>query len=292
MTSIRAFTVAVVLLAAASPALAHTDTHTGDDWPLLAEVAAPQGWASFKVRTEGGKIAVQLHSGGFTSKVMVGMALYTENDDFIQAVAFSAYYGRTGVRIATTSGPSIVETVSEYSNPTMGVGMTPVITASGPTTYKILTWSAGQDLRSWDVRVRAESGDLLGQEDGSGAFLYTSDDFSGVAAANVDIVGAGARASVALDRGIAVQDRLFAWYLQPSLSGLGQVATMASPNANHLSVTTPTRERDCLLGCDFWRASENDGPGTYTFHVTGAGASPLSYADDITLTGTVGRLPI
>lgn len=282
----------LVLFAIASPVSAHVGNHTGDTWPLVASLNASQGWGSFKVHTDGGQIAVQLHSGGFTSPVTVGMAVYTEDDQFLQAVGFSAYYGRTGVRLEASGAPSIVQTVDEYSNPTMGIGMTGMITSPGPATYKILTWSAAKRLVSWDVRVRAENGTLLGRDEGSDAFLYTSDDFTGAAAANVDVVGAGARASVALNRAITVQDRIFGWYLQPIASGCCTALTAASPNANLLSVTTPTRERDCLLGCDLWRASENDGPGTYTFHVTGAGASPLSHGDDITLIGAVARLPV
>lgn len=285
----------LVIVAAAPAARADTGEHTGDHWPQLVSGSGEQGWESFKIDAVSGQIAFQIHGGGFTSPMTFGIAIYDGDENFIQAAAFTAYYARIGYRIHTTAGPegpvTMQESFEEYSHPSGGGGFTPVIAVNGRSTLKVVIWAAARQLEDWSYSVRAQDAELLAQDSGPDAFIYMTDDFTGVAQLHANALG-GVRTSVALGKSVVVKDRLFAWYLQPFVSGCCQVPlSFLSPNANHLSATTPAGERICALGCDFFRESENAGPGLHTFHVTGAGASPISSGDDVTLTGVDARLP-
>jgi hypothetical protein len=295
--------VALAMVAAAlaigvpTTARAHIGPHTGDDWPTLVPttIEPTAGWASFEVRTtNGGRIAVQLHSGQFTSVVSHALALFDDNGTFIQAVSFSAYYGRVyGVRAYSANGPggpvTIEQNDGEYTSPDwppgQGGGFTPVVTppSTDTVTYKILVWVAGKDLKGWSYNVHAQSGELLGFDAGTQSFLYTPNDFTGTLGARAEVASVGGRVSVGLDKAIEVRNQIFGWYIGLGNGNLGNV----------MSVTTPTRERDCgVFGeCDFFRPNELDGPGTYVFHLTGAGAGVGTEAYEPTLMYADARLP-
>ena len=293
MTRIVAALASVAL--AAAPAAAHNGTHTGDEWPLVAAATQPQGWASFKLQTDGSRFALQLHNGGFTQAVSLGVAVYREDGSPISAAGLTVYYATTQVYADGDRGAlHVEEMLDRYSSASGGGGMTATITPPGPGVLKVLAWGGARPLKDWSYTLRGEGLELLAQEAGDGAFLYQSNDFSGVAQAKVSAGGAGVRISSAVHKIIEVRDTLFAWYLQPAVAACCGVPQSAMyTQANLMSVTTPSGERDCTLGCTIWSFAEADraGPGTYSFNLTGAGAGVITDTYDVSIIGTDARLP-
>jgi hypothetical protein len=296
---IRAFGV-VVACALAIPATAPA----ADALPVLASATGiPQGWASFKIQTDGpaSPIAIRTSNGGFQNGVSLGYSSFREDGTPLDSVAFTAYYARTWYVASSDALTGLQihqeQTMDHYTAGSCdGCGWTVSTTNYPAGTYKFLIWVAGRPLKDWSYAVFDGPGvHLLATDAGTGAYFAMSEDFTGVAEAKAANAGAGARASVAVSKTIDVRDTLFAWYLQPLVAGCCQAFTLANPQANALSITTPNGEKDCNLGCTIRSFRDGDAerftPGAYVFHVTGAGAGPFTDADDVTLIGADARLP-
>lgn len=253
----------------------------GDDDP---------GWATLTFTTDGGEVSLGI-SKDASRPDHWGMLLY-EDEQTVRA-GWSSTSPPSGHRLvlnATAAGKSLhVEErpdpgTGDLGPPSVGVLLHADLEAG---TYHALYWAAG-NVSSWSWSLSASDGvDLTvdGEENGTEAYLFTSEDFRGTATADAHVAGQGARANLLTDRSLEIEDSFIGTFSQ------------FDGSQDRLHATGPDgTETECPCS---WRAFEGDGsagPGSYVFDATGSGAgwsAPTGPGQDagFYLGGVDARLP-
>lgn len=287
----RVMAAAVVMLATVPAGAFHED-----DLPLIASAGAlGSGWIAFDIATDGSKHAIDVMGTALSGPAQIGLFTYDETDAFTGGFTFTAFSANRGVFLEVNEGPVVLheDTITYPAGGAFGLGLTandPEFGAPFVGTYTVVMWFAGS--ASWSWAVRGEAGSAIAASDaGDSAYLFMSKDFTSTAHVQAYQRGLGGRAQLEGSLPIEVADGLIGLYL----NGLTSVAQM--------SVTTPRGEVACHTGpvtvplilgaaCVFFDLAGDgvSGPGTYTFHSSGAGAGPAGF-DDVWFGGADARLP-
>ncbi|MDQ3991256.1 MAG: hypothetical protein M3245_02945, partial [Actinomycetota bacterium] len=259
--------------------------------PVLASGASSTGWVSYKVFTTGPEILFDVATADNQAPYQTGVYVYREDRSLLGGITISSFGNETSAIVELTPpvGPPVREERVVSRTGTGGNTSESRIIPGGPDrAFYVLAWGAGTEI-AWSHAVRGEPWNdpdtggvrILSRDEGTRAFLYRSRDFRSVAHVEAHaVVGAGGRVTVAGQRVLEVEDTLVGLFTP--LFPIGSVPPLAL-QANRMSVDTPAGPRDCFQSCSFsaFQGAGHAGPGTYAFHLTGAGASALGHLDDV-----------
>ncbi|MGH2691784.1 MAG: hypothetical protein ACRDHM_04705 [Actinomycetota bacterium] len=261
------FLVLLALSSAAAPARASHDDATP---PLDRGESPSPHWVSYAFSTDGAKVVADFEVQQVRKPAQVGYALYDDQNRSIFRYMFVDVDGTTGVYVdGTPAGENIHVDLTQPSSESSPIGV--ALTINGKNvepvagTFKLLMWSAGGGKRHIHSLRGATGSSCLGVASGKDTFLYTGRDFSGTATVVAGVGGSvGARANMETTRTVHAKGTLVGAYL-PMISA-----------ADEMSVDAPWGSADCpcFFGSFLPNAPSTPfGPGTYTFHDTGAGAA-------------------
>ena len=266
----------------ATPATAYHDNAT----PVLDQGESPRAhWVSYAFSTDGAKVVADFEVYDVRKPIQVGYAIYDEQNKGIFRFTYNSVDGTTGVYLdGTPAGQNVHVDLTQPSPEVPSVRLALTFNGEGvepvAATYKLLMWSAGSGRRHFHS-LRGEAGSsCLGVVSRQDTFIYTARDFRGTATlAGGAGSAAGARANFETRKAMHANGTL-----------VGVFLPLASA-ADEISVDTPSgsQECPCIFG-NFLQDGQNKpfGPGSYTFHDTGAGVAGSE--GEIVLAGADARL--
>lgn len=241
----------------------------GADAPLiLIEEGGGEGtgWHSARLTSDGSAFTTSIRLEEHSRPIMLGQVAYTDatSSGKLFGQVITAWENQAGahiqVHVLDETGPEIKVSTYEVNEPGeyVEIGMT---IEGVEANYVTVQWAEAAHASSFSHELRAQEGvEHLGTESGNETFLYQARDFEGKASVQGSTPEGGARAQVVTQKTIEAEHRIVGWFDE----------TRAS--AGTMTASTPDGEEECR--CRPWAELGIDGsPGTYTFNLTGVGAT-------------------
>lgn len=222
------------------------------------------GWHSARLTSDGAAFTTSIRLEEPSKPIMLGQVAYTDATRsgklFGQVITWWESQPGAHVHVLDETGPEFEVSTYEEHEPqeSIEIGMT---IEGVEANYITVQWAEAANASGFRHELRADAGvEHLGTEAGNETFLYQARDFEGVASVQSSTPEGGARAQVDTQRTIEAEHRIVGWF----------DGTRAS--AGTMTADTPDGEEDCR--CRPWAELGIDGsPGTYTFNLTGVGAT-------------------
>lgn len=274
ITALMALVLVTVTLVPALSASMSTTCHEceGNDDLLAKGGGEGAGWASYEVESDGSEIVLNIRAEGLILPIQVGQIAYEEDGEPVFGKVFSMWSVNDGYKVHLLNGTEHEVNVSGFDETEEGEPGGSVDTSifirggdrsfewDAPGELTIVQYIAGY-AEHWTHRLEGvEGNELLANATGDEAFIYESRHFDGVA--SVETPQRGTRAQVMAQKALDVDHRIIGSFSSPGLLA----------GVNEMSMDAPQGEQDCSCypwsGLDVHRTG-----GTYTFHLTGAGAT-------------------
>lgn len=233
--------------------------------PLIVEGEGEgTGWHSARLTSDGSAFTTSIRLEEPSRPIMLGQVAYTDatSSGKLFGQVITAWENQAGahVHVLDETGPETKVSTYQVNDPegAIEIGMT---IEGVEANYITVQWAEAAKAKSFSHELRAEEGvEHLGTESGNETFLYQARDFEGVASVQGSTPEGGARAQVITQKTVEAEHRIVGWF----------DSTRAS--AGTMTADTPDGEEECR--CRPWAELGIDGsPGTYTFNLTGVGAT-------------------
>lgn len=251
----------LALLVAAVPI---TSGASENDAPLVEGEGEGTGWASYRLQSDGAEIMLEISMNATTLPVQAGQIVYDDEGESVWGRVFTIWQGERGVKMheEITGGEEVNVDTYEKRPAAEGGGLTARIWVRDEVgAFTGVQWVA-DDGDGWNHTLKGDPGvEVLDFTQGEDTFLYNARMFEGLAGVHASQGIASARTQALAQKVVAVENILVGSFHS------------SSPSVDRLSVDTPDDEMTCP--CRPWSTLSIDGPGpgTYTFEVTGAGAT-------------------
>lgn len=254
-----ALAAALALGAAAVPA------HAADPVESVLHEQTGTGpvWHAVPVATDGADVSVEIALRGVKDPAGVMIAVFRHGTP-LHSSTFLRSPSSTDALVSVDAGPGTITVERlEYGNDSGDFGARTTMRDAPADVYGFVAFAAGAVVE-WDLTVSGEPGAAIAGTlaQGTRTFLRHARDFRGTANLSLFALGTGARVNGATTAVLGAEHGLVARFFHPFT------------NENAMTARTPGgREVEC--SCTLWG---DDGPGDYTFSLTGAGAGTNAFA--------------